>query len=53
MIGTSPYLIIRKTLSMSYTIVQKLGVKILQLITVFKLAYSFLIVQRIIKMGLI
>ena len=42
MIGTNPYLVISKTLGMGYTIVQKLGVNIFQLITVFKLAYSFL-----------
>ena len=42
MIGTNPYLVIRKTLGMGYTIVQKLGVNILQLMTVFKLAYTFL-----------
>ena len=42
MIGTNPYLVISKTLGMGYTIVQKLGVNIFQLITVFKLAYSYL-----------
>ena len=42
MIGTNPYLVISKTLGMGYTIVQKLGVNILQLLTVFKLIHSIL-----------
>ena len=40
MIGTNPYLVIRKTLGMGNATVQKLGVDILQLLTVFKLLDS-------------
>ena len=40
MIGTNPYLVIRKTLGMGNTTVQKLGVNILQLLAVFKLIHS-------------
>lgn len=42
MIGTNPYLVIRKTLGMGNATVQKLGVDILQLLTVFKLIHSIL-----------
>jgi len=40
MIGTNPYLVIRKTLGMGNATVQKLGVNILQLFMVFKLIDS-------------
>lgn len=40
MIGTNPYLVIGKTLGMSNSTVQKLGVDILQLLMVFKLIDS-------------